>query len=394
MAADHHSETEDDLATGVRQALAAAAIGRDVTFVGLSKAGGIGEISVADRTATVTVTLPIPALDVRARMRAEIRRTALDIDGVSAVDCRFEPSAADSGARVEAIPQVKNVIAVGSGKGGVGKSTIASNLAVSLATTGADIGLLDADVYGPNAPAMLGLSDHKPAATLDDRMVPREGHDVKAMSMGFVVEEEDPVIWRGPIVDEFIKQLFGDVEWGALEYLIIDLPPGTGDAQLSLVQHLPVTGAVIVTTPQAVAVDDARRGLRGFARYDVPILGIVENMNRFTCPDCGAGHEIFDSGGAEGLGEEFDVPVLGKVPLDPLLRQVTASEDEASEPPGLSIPGLGRLQLPQLREEREQADSLDPIAIRENGGDIRRTIELLATRTAARIDSFKLSDVR
>jgi ATP-binding protein involved in chromosome partitioning len=393
MAADHHSETEEDLATGVRQALAAAAIGRDVTLVDLSEAGGIGEISVTGETATVTVTLPIPAPDVRARMRAEIRRTALDVEGVSAVDCRFEPSAADSGARVEVIPQVKNVIAVGSGKGGVGKSTIASNLAVSLAATGADVGLLDADVYGPNAPAMLGLSDHKPAATLDDRMVPREGHGVKAMSMGFVVEEEDPVIWRGPIVDEFIKQLFGDVEWGALDYLVIDLPPGTGDAQLSLVQHLPVTGAVIVTTPQALAVDDAKRGLRGFARYDVPILGIIENMSGFTCPDCGSDHDIFDTGGAEELGAEFDVPVLGRVPLDPVLGAVTASEDETSDPPGVSIPGLGRLQLPQLREEREQADSLDPITIREDGGDTRGAIELLATRTAARINSINVSDM-
>ena len=391
---DGSGDEDDDLATHVRQALAAAAIGRDVLFVGLTDLGGIGEISVVDGTVTVTVTLPIPSPDVRTMVEREIRQAALGVDGVSAVDCRFEPNATDPDVRVDFIPEVKNLIAVGSGKGGVGKSTVAANLAVALAATGAAVGLLDADVYGPNAPAMLGIADRKPDATLDDRMVPQEAHGVKSMSMGFIVDEDDPVIWRGPIVDEFIKQLFGDVEWDALDYLIVDLPPGTGDAQLSLVQHLPVTGAVIVTTPQPVAVDDARRGLRGFARYEVPIVGIVENMSRFTCPDCGTDHDLFDSGGAQQLGDEFNIPVLGRVPVDPAIGLLTANEDEQPDPSGISIPGFGQLQLPRTREERERASSLDPIAIREDGDDTRDAIELLATRTAARTNYLTASEPR
>ena len=401
MATEHPSGTEDRdggeddaLATRVRQALAAAAIGRDVLFVGLTDLGGIGEINVAGGRATVTVTLPIPSRAVRTVVEREIRQVALGVDEVSAVDCRFEPSAADPDTRVDFIPEVKNIVAVASGKGGVGKSTVAVNLAVALAATGVSVGLLDADVYGPNAPAMLGLEDRKPDATLEDRMVPQEAHGVKVMSMGFIIDEDDPVIWRGPIVDEFIKQLFDDVEWGALDYLIVDLPPGTGDTQLSLVQHLPVTGAVIVTTPQPVAVDDARRGLRGFARYEVPILGITENMNQFTCPDCGSEHDLFGAGGAEQLSKEFNIPVLGRIPLDPAIGLLTANEDELSEPPGISIPGFGRLQLPRTREERERAGSLDPIAIREGNGDTRDGIGQLATRTAARINALATSGLR
>ena len=382
---------EDGLAAQVRRALSAASIGGDVTFVGLAELDGFGEIAISDGTATVTVTLPIPSRDVRQMIDREVRQTALDVDGVSAVECRFEPNAADPGTHVDFIPEVKNLIAVSSGKGGVGKSTVAVNLAVALAATGASVGVLDADVYGPNAPAMLGLAERKPDATLEDRMVPREAHGVSVMSMGFIVEEDDPVIWRGPLVDEFIKQLFDDVEWGALDYLIVDLPPGTGDAQLSLVQHLPVTGAVIVTTPQPVAVDDARRGLRGFARYEVPILGIAENMSHFTCPDCGGEHELFGAGGAEQLGDEFTIPVLGRVPIDPSIGTLTAHEEEQSESPGISIPGFGRLQLPRTQEERERAGSLAPIAIRENGGEARAALELLATRTAARINALSAS---
>ena len=397
MAPEHTTEMgpedrdEDELAAQVRQALSAASIGRDVTFVGLAELDGLGEITVSNGTVTVTVTLPIPSPDVRHMIEREIRQTALGLDDVSTVDCQFEPSAADPDTRVDFIPEVKNLIAVSSGKGGVGKSTVAVNLAVALAATGASVGILDADVYGPNAPTMLGLAERKPDATLEDRMVPREAHGVSVMSMGFIVEEDDPVIWRGPLVDEFIKQLFDDVEWGALDYLLVDLPPGTGDAQLSLVQHLPVTGAAIVTTPQPVAVDDARRGLRGFARYEVPILGVAENMSHFLCSDCGEEHELFGAGGAEQLSDEFNIPVLGRVPIDPSVGTLTAHKEEQSESPGFSIPGFGRLQLPRTQEERERAGSLAPISIRENGGEARAALELLATRTAARINALTAS---
>ena len=384
--------SEDDeggASTRVARALAEAAVGRDAFYRPLHELGGFGPVRVERGTAVVHVTLPIPSSDVRANLEREIRDAVEGDDGVDDVETavvRFEPRVPDLGERVDLIPDVKHVIAVGSGKGGVGKSTVATNLAVGLSATGADVGLLDADVYGPNAPQMLGLGERSPNATLDDRMVPREAHGVRVMSMGFITDEEDPVIWRGPIVDEFVKQLFGDVEWGALDYLVVDLPPGTGDAQLSLVQHLPVTGAVVVTTPQGVAVEDAQKSLEGFARYDVPVLGIAENMAGFQCPDCGTEHDLFDAGGADRLGDEFEIPVLGRVPVDPAVGQLDG--DDPQQPPGVSIPGLGRLQLPRTRAERERPASNDPIIVRDGGGETRAALEDLATRTAARVNAF------
>jgi ATP-binding protein involved in chromosome partitioning len=341
-------------------------------------------VSVVGETVTVTITLPVPSGDLRAVLERDVVKTVVTVDGVSTVECRFEPTVPPAGGTVDLIPEVSNVVVVSSGKGGVGKSTVAVNLATALADAGASVGLLDADVYGPNAPAMLGLAERKPETTISDRIVPREAQGVKVMSIGFITEEADPVIWRGPMVDEFLKQLFGDVAWGALDYLVVDTPPGTGDAQLSLVQHLPVAGAVVVTTPQPVAVDDARRGLRGFAQYDVPVLGIVENMTEFECPDCGTRQDLFGAGGASQLGDEFNVPVLGQIPVDPDIG--TLETDEAdSDPPGISIFGLGRLQLPRTREERERPTSVPPVAVRGNGGKAGQATTLVATRVAARL---------
>jgi ATP-binding protein involved in chromosome partitioning len=379
--------TDGTPADRVTRALADAHIGRDVLFRGLDELDGFGTVRVDRGTAVVPVTLPVPARDVRTLVDREVREALAGVDGVDAVDCRFEPQVPDLGTHVDMIPEVEHVVAVSSGKGGVGKSTVAANLAVGLADAGASVGLLDADVYGPNAPQMLGLGERTPSANMDDRMVPREAHGVKVMSMGFIVGEDDPVIWRGPLVDDFVKQLFDDVAWGALDYLVIDLPPGTGDAQLSLVQHLPVTGAVVVTTPQPVAVDDARRGLEGFARYDVPILGIAENMAGFQCPDCGSDHDLFDVGGGDSLSAEFDVPVLGRVPLDPGVGTLN-SDDDPPEPPGVEVPLVGRIQLPRTQAERERPTSTDPMVIRDGGGESRRALELLATRTAARINAL------
>ncbi|MEF8914624.1 Mrp/NBP35 family ATP-binding protein [Natronomonas sp.] len=369
----------------LERVLGDADIGGDVLSADLGDLGAL-EVSLDGSEATVTVTLPIPSAEVRTAIEREVAESLSELEGVTALECRFEPDPPDDGERVDFIPAVKNVIAVASGKGGVGKSTIAANLAVALADAGADVGLLDADVYGPNAPTMLGLGDRTPDATPEDEMLPREAHGVKVMSMEFIVGEDDPVIWRGPLVDEFVKQLFGDVKWGMLDYLIVDLPPGTGDAQLSLVQHLPVTGAVIVTTPQPVARDDARRSLEGITRYDIPVLGIAENMAGFECHACGSEHAIFDEGGAEQLATEFDVPVLGKIPIDPEIGASQADTDQP-EPPGVSIPGIGRLQLPRTRAERERLTTRKPMVAREEG-DSRRAFEVLATRTAARINDF------
>ncbi len=378
--------TRVDPAT-VERALADAEVGRELLFASLADLEGYGPISLEDGQLTVPVTLVAPSAAARSHVEREIRAATADLAGVESVRVEWRPQVTAIGPGIDLLPDVKNVVAVASGKGGVGKSTVAVNLATTLAAGGADVGLLDADVYGPNAPAMLGLSERTPDATPDDEMVPRTAHGVSVMSMGFIAGEDDPVIWRGPLVDEFIKQLFGDVRWGSLDYLVVDLPPGTGDAQLSLVQHLPVSGAVVVTTPQAVAVDDARRGLRGFARYDVPVLGLVENMSQFECPDCESVHEIFDAGGAARLGDEFDVPVLERLPLDPSVGQSTTS-DEESDPPGISIPGFGRLQLPRTRDEREQRGRLAPVGVRADGGETRASFELLATRTAARLETL------
>jgi ATP-binding protein involved in chromosome partitioning len=378
---------DNGLAARVRDALVDAAVGADVAGVSLAALGALS-VQATGGSVSVEVTLPIPAGVLREAIEREIEAALVDVDGVSTVASRFQPRVPDPGARVDLLPDVKNVVAVSSGKGGVGKSTVAVNLATALAATGASVGLLDADVYGPNAPTMLGLGERIPKATPDDRMVPREAHGVKVMSMGFIVDEDDPVIWRGPLVDDLLEQLFGDVEWGALDYLIVDLPPGTGDAQLSLVQHLPLTGAVVVTTPQPVAVDDARRGLRGFTRYDVPIIGIVENMAGFECPGCGTEHDVFGTGGADGLSEEFGVPVLGRLPLNPTVG--TLDRGEAPTPPGLTIPGIGRLQLPRTQAERERPTTLAPIAVREGGGEPRAAAEYVATRAAARVNALVL----
>ena len=220
----------------------------------------------------------------------------------------------------QVLPDVKNVIAVASGKGGVGKSTIAVNLAAGLSQMGAHVGLFDADVYGPNVPRMVAADEH-PRATEQERIVPPEKYGMKLMSMAFLVGEDDPVIWRGPMVHKILTQLTEDVEWGALDYLVVDLPPGTGDTQLTLLQNVPVTGAVIVTTPQQVAVDDARKGLRMFGRHDTPVVGVVENMSGFICPDCGSKHDVFGKGGGEAFAEDVEMPFLGAVPLDPGIRR-------------------------------------------------------------------------
>ncbi|MGM0605491.1 MAG: Mrp/NBP35 family ATP-binding protein [Halobacteriota archaeon] len=381
----NETATGGSIDEAIDEALTDAAIGRDVLFRGLVELEGLGSVTVADGTATVPVTLPIADPNVRTQLQGEIESAIADVAGIDRVECRFEPQVPDPDHRTDLLGDVKHVIAVSSGKGGVGKSTVATNLAVALSAAGASVGLLDADVYGPNAPQMLGLDDRTPATTHDDRMTPREAHGVSVMSMGLIADEDDPVIWRGVMVDGFLKQLFDDVEWGSLDYLVVDLPPGTGDAQLSLVQHLPLTGAVIVTTPQQVAVDDAQRGLEGFVRYDVPILGIAENMVGFQCPDCHSVHDIFGAGGGDRMRELYEIPVLGRIPIDPAVADLDADE-EPQTPPGISIPGFGRLQLPRTRAERDGSVRADPIAIRADGGETRRAIELLATRTAARIN--------
>jgi ATP-binding protein involved in chromosome partitioning len=212
-----------------------------------------------------------------------------------------------------ALPGLGKIIAVSSGKGGVGKSTVAVNLAVSLAAIGKRVGLMDADIYGPNIPRMMGVNE--PPSVIGDQIIPLDAHGVKVMSVGFLIDREQPAIWRGPIVMKIIGQFLKDVAWGQLDYLIVDMPPGTGDAQLSLVQATKLAGAVIVTTPQEVAVGDALRGVRMFERVEVPVLGIVENMSWLECTHCGKPMALFGEGGGERLATEVQLPLLGQVPL-------------------------------------------------------------------------------
>ena len=219
------------------------------------------------------------------------------------------------------IPGVRNIVAVASGKGGVGKSTVAANLALAWARQGAKVGLLDADIYGPSQPIMLGLAGQRPASPDGKRIKPLVAHGIGAMSIGFLIDSEQPMVWRGPMVTQALTQLLGDTEWGDLDYLVIDMPPGTGDIQLTLAQRVPVAGAVIVTTPQDIALADARKGLKMFEKVAVPVLGIVENMSVHVCTNCGHVEHLFGAGGGARMAAQYGVQLLGELPLDARVRE-------------------------------------------------------------------------
>ena len=221
--------------------------------------------------------------------------------------------------RPQLLPEVQHIVAVSSGKGGVGKTTVSVNLAVALAKLEAAVGLLDADIYGPNVPMMMGVKEQPEA--VDGKIIPLENYGVKLMSLGFIAGEDTPVIWRGPIVGKMIQQFIVDVTWSALDYLVVDLPPGTGDAQLTLAQTIPLSGAVIVTTPQNVALEDVHRSIEMFNKVGVPILGVVENMSYFICPCCGDRTPLFGTGGGARIASAFDIPLLGQIPTVVAIRE-------------------------------------------------------------------------
>jgi len=221
---------------------------------------------------------------------------------------------------VKLVPGIKNIIAIASGKGGVGKSTTAVNLALGLAAEGASVGILDADIYGPSQPIMLGIRG-RPESRDGKSLEPMEGHGIQAMSIGFLIDPDTPMVWRGPMVTQALEQLLNETKWRDIDYLVVDLPPGTGDIQLTLAQRVPVTGAVIVTTPQDIALIDARKGLKMFEKVGIPILGVVENMSLHICSNCGHEERIFGSGGGERLGKDYDVELLGALPLDIAIRE-------------------------------------------------------------------------
>ncbi len=278
----------------------------------------IKDIEIEGENVRFTVMLTTPACPLRSQIEREAREAVAALPGISSVEVKLDADVPSDGrSRGLVTVPIRNAIAVGSGKGGVGKSTVAVNLAVVLAKTGARVGLLDADIYGPNIPTMMGV-DRLPSPR-DEKLVPAEAYGVKLMSIGFLVKAEQPLIWRGPMLHSAIRQFLTDVDWGELDYLVVDLPPGTGDAALSLAQSLPLSGGVIVTLPQQVSLDDARRGMEMFRQLDVPIFGVIENMSYLELPD-GTRMDVFGSGGGERLAEQAGVPFIGAIPMDPAVR--------------------------------------------------------------------------
>ena len=284
--------------------------------------GFIKDLKIEGGNVSFRVVLTTPACPVKEELEGAAREVVAALPGVTAVQVTMDsevPKGRGIGDKVT-MPGVRNIIAVSSGKGGVGKSTVAVNLAVSLALDGARVGLMDMDVYGPNVPLMLGVGEARPEVE-EGRLLPVEAYGVKLMSMAILQPGDKPMIVRGPILHGLVKQFLTDVKWGELDYLIVDMPPGTGDVQLSLAQLVPVQGAVLVTTPQEVAVMDVRRALRMFETVAVPVLGVVENMSYFIAPDTGLRYNIFGEGGGQKLAEQYGVPFLGAVPLGLEVRE-------------------------------------------------------------------------
>ena len=311
-------------------------------------------IKVDGDKVSVDVLLGYPAKSQLEPIKQDFTRALKAVPGVGGanvnVQMKIVPHAVQRG--VKLVPGIKNIIAVASGKGGVGKSTVAVNLALALAAEGAAVAVLDADIYGPSQPTMLGIRG-RPESRDGKSLEPMEGHGVQAMSIGFLIDVETPMVWRGPMVTQALEQLLNETKWREVDYLVVDLPPGTGDIQLTLAQRVPVTGAVIVTTPQDIALMDARKGLKMFEKVGIPILGIVENMSTHVCSQCGHEEHIFGAGGAERMGKDYNIEVLGALPLD------------------INI--------------REQADSGKPTVVSDPDGRVSQIYKQIARRIAVKI---------
>ncbi|WP_018233766.1 iron-sulfur cluster carrier protein ApbC [Thioalkalivibrio thiocyanodenitrificans] len=320
----------------------------------LVSAGEVGDIRIDGDRVEVDVKLGYPAVGTHEALAEQVRAKVGAIQGVSGVEVKVETRITAHAVQKNLKPMegIKNIIAVASGKGGVGKSTTAVNLALALAAEGASVGILDADIYGPSLPRMLGIQG-RPESQDGQHMEPLENHGLQAMSIGFLIEEDTPMIWRGPMVTQALEQLLRETRWSGLDYLVVDLPPGTGDVQLTLAQKIPVSGAVIVTTPQDIALLDARKGLKMFEKVEVPVLGIVENMSIHICSKCGHEEHIFGEGGGERMAKDFGVEMLGALPLDIHIR--------------------------------EQADGGTPTVIADPDGRVAEIYREIARRAAARL---------
>jgi ATP-binding protein involved in chromosome partitioning len=324
-------------------------------YLGRPLGEAVRTLAIEGRVARVGIVLPFPVGGYEAPCRERVA-SALSRAGWSgalelAITAEVHSQPVQQG--LQPLPGVKNVLAVASGKGGVGKSTTAANLALALKVQGAAVGILDADIYGPSQPLMMGLVGQRPTTRDGKQLEPPRAHGVPVMSIGFLIDPEQPMVWRGPMVTQALVQLLGDTVWGELDYLIVDLPPGTGDIQLTLSQRVPVSGAIIVTTPQDIALLDARKGLQMFRKVAVPVLGLVENMSTHVCSQCGHEEHIFGAGGGARMAAEYDVPLLGSLPLD--------------------------------RHIREQADGGLPTVLAEPSGPLAARYLDIARRVAARL---------
>jgi ATP-binding protein involved in chromosome partitioning len=321
----------------------------------LGDAKSVASVTRSGDVLHVDLVLGFPCADYVDELKAALQQHLQPLLGQARLELKLRAQITAHAVQrtLKPMSQVKNIVAVASGKGGVGKSTTAANLALAWAAQGAKVGLLDADIYGPSQPLMMGLAGAKPVSADGKHLSPLRAHGVEVMSIGFMIDQEQPMAWRGPMVTSALTQLLGDTNWGELDYLVVDMPPGTGDIQLTLAQRVPVSGAVIVTTPQDIALLDARKGLKMFEKVEVRVLGVVENMSMHVCSQCGHVEHIFGAGGGARMANQYGVQLLGELPLDIRIR--------------------------------EQADGGSPTVVAEPGSARARAYFLMARRTAARL---------
>ncbi|MFO1455736.1 MAG: iron-sulfur cluster carrier protein ApbC [Steroidobacteraceae bacterium] len=321
----------------------------------LGEARAIAGVERAGAALRVTLELGFPVGGYQAELAAALQAHLAAAGHAMPVEVVLRPRISAHAVQRGLAPLagIRNLVAVASGKGGVGKSTVAVNLALAWAAQGARVGLLDADIYGPSQPIMLGLAGERPSTLDGKKLQPLHAHGVAAMSIGFLVDAEQPMVWRGPMVTSALNQLLGDTAWGELDYLVVDMPPGTGDIQLTLSQRVPVAGAVIVTTPQDIALADARKGLKMFEKVNVPVLGIIENMSLHVCSNCGHAEHVFGQGGGARMAAQYGVQLLGELPLDAHIRE----EADGGRPTVVAAPGTPRAEA-YLRMARRTAGEL------------------------------------
>lgn len=340
-------------------------LNRDIVSLGFVK-----DIKICAGAVAFGIELTTPACPVKDEMKAQAEQLVAALPGVEQVNIKMTSQVRPSShlGAGSLLPGVKNIVPVASGKGGVGKSTVSANLALALAGTGAAVGLMDADLYGPSIPTIMGIKNAGPKPGPNNKMLPVTQYGIQVISMGFFLPEDKAVIWRGPMLDKMITQFLGGVEWGALDYLIVDLPPGTGDIQLSLCQKIPLTGAAVVSTPQDVALNVAQKAIIMFNQLNCPILGIIENMSYYLCSHCNQRDEIFGSGGARRLAEQLDIPFLGELPLSTKIRTTS----DQGQPVVVTEP-----DSPQAQAFLGVAKNLAAqISIRNLAGELRQDIKI------------------